>query len=99
MAPSKALTVLRTLSLETINWCECILKQTHYNQASRDEILSSKSEDLLQAVLCVIVGALQLPVQLLHLSSRLNSRRESLKKNTLKFAIYSSEDQYYINLS
>ena len=78
MAPSKALTVLRTLSLETINWCECILKQTHYNQASRDEILSSKSEDLLQAVLCVIVGALQLPVQLLHLRPRLNGGRQSL---------------------
>ena len=57
-------------------WGEYIVKQTHYSQASRDVILSSKnlqeSEDLLQAVLGVIVGALQLPVQLLHLSSRLN---------------------------
>ena len=48
--------------------------------------------DLLQAVLGVIVGALQLAVQLLHLSSRLNGRRESLKKNALHFAICSSED-------
>ena len=45
-------------------WGEYIVKQTHYSQASRDVILSGEnlqeSEDLLQAVLGVIVGALQL---------------------------------------
>ena len=82
---------------------EYIVKQTHYSQASRDVILSSKnlqeSEDLLQAVLGVIVGALQLSVQLLHLSSRFNGRWESLNKNALRFAICSSEDRYNINSS
>ena len=81
-------------------WGEYIVKQTHYSQASRDVILSSKnlqeSEDLLQAVLGVIVGALQLAVQLLHLGSRLNGGWESLKKNAMQFAIYSSESRYYI---
>ena len=84
-------------------WGEYIVKQTHYSQASRDVILSSKnlqeSEDLLQAVLGVIVGALQLSVQLLHLSSRFNGRWESLNKNALRFAICSSEDRYNINSS
>ena len=39
-----------------------------------------RPKHLLQAVLCIIVGALQLPVQLLHLRPRLHCGRQSLEK-------------------
>ena len=34
------------------HWCECILKQTHYNQASRDVVLSNTTTKRLEIKYC-----------------------------------------------
>ena len=69
-------------SSEFCSFCFCWItwQRIIYILQSAATDFNRRPKHLLQAVLCIIVGALQLPVQLLHLRPRLYCGRQSLEK-------------------
>ena len=70
-------------SSEFCSFCFCWItwQRIIYILQSAATDFNRRPKHLLQAVLCIIVGALQLPVQLLHLRPRLYCGRQSLESD------------------